>query len=208
MLTRYTTDKNGKLVKQADVYQASEHNINKDNIDRDAIAVIEKLNRRGFQAYIVGGAVRDLMSGRKPKDFDITTDARPEEVRRIFRNSRVIGKRFKLVHIYFGSTIFEVATFRSLKSADDNNDYGVIEEDVQRRDFTINALYYAPSENIVIDYIGGVKDLRNRKLNSIISLDTTFREDPVRMLRAIKYSNISKLKIPFKLSKNKHRVLS
>lgn len=199
MLIRYTTDKKGRPVKQAEVFQAKEHNINRSYIDRDAIAVIEKLNRRGFQAYIVGGAVRDLMTQREPKDFDITTDALPEDVRRIFRNSRIIGRRFKLVHVYFGSKIFEVATFRSLLSTNNNNDYGSIEEDVLRRDFSINALYYAPTENQVIDYIGGVKDLRNNKLRSIIDLNTTFIEDPVRIIRAIKYSNISKLKIPLKL---------
>ncbi|QEN03952.1 polynucleotide adenylyltransferase PcnB [Thiospirochaeta perfilievii] len=199
MLIRYTTDKKGRPQKQAEVYQAKEHNINRSYIDKDAITVIEKLNRRGFQAYIVGGAVRDLMSKREPKDFDIVTDALPEDVKKIFRNSRIIGRRFKLVHIYFGAKIFEVATFRSLESTNNHNDYGGIEEDVLRRDFSINALYYSPSENQVIDYIGGVKDLRNKRLRSIIDLDTTFHEDPVRIIRGIKYSNISKLKIPFKL---------
>ncbi|MGL1893286.1 MAG: polynucleotide adenylyltransferase PcnB [Spirochaetaceae bacterium] len=199
MLIRYTTDKKGRPVKQAEVYQPLEHNINKAFVDRDAISIIEKLTRRGYQAYIVGGAVRDLMVGREPKDFDIATDALPEEVRRTFKNSRIIGKRFKLVHIYFGPKIFEIATFRSLESSNNNNDYGNIEEDVLRRDFTINALYYSPSDNLVIDYLGGVKDLRNSKLKSIIDLDTTFKEDPVRMIRAIKYSNISRLKIPLKL---------
>lgn len=201
MLTRYTTDKKGRPRKQAEVLQSKEHKINRTLIDRDAISIIEKLNRRGFQAYIVGGAVRDLMKGREPKDFDIATEALPEEVRRVFRNSRIIGRRFKLVHIYFGSKIFEVATFRSLKSTNNNNDYGTIEEDVLRRDFSINALYYTPVDDQVIDYIGGVKDLRNSKLRSIIDLKTTFSEDPVRMIRAIKYSNISKLKIPYKLKR-------
>lgn len=201
MLIRYTTDKKGRPQKQAEVLQAKEHKIDKNLIDRDAVAIIDKLNKRGYQAYIVGGAVRDLMVGREPKDFDIATDALPEEVRRIFRNSRIIGRRFKLVHIYFGSNIFEIATFRSLQSTNNNNDYGTIEEDVQRRDFSINALYYTPIEDQVIDYIGGVKDLRNRKLRSIIDLKTTFTEDPVRILRAIKYSNLSKLKIPYTLKR-------
>lgn len=201
MLIRYTTDKKGRPVKQAEVFQAKEHKINRSHIDRDAISIIEKLNRRGYSAYIVGGAVRDLMVGRQPKDFDIVTDALPEDVRKIFRNSRIIGRRFKLVHIYFGPKIFEIATFRSLKSTNNNNDYGSIEEDVLRRDFSVNALYYNPLENQVIDYIGGVKDLRNKKLRSIIDLETTFKEDPVRMIRAIKYSNISKLKIQYRLKR-------
>lgn len=199
MLIRYTTDKKGRPVKQAEVYQPKEHKINNSHIDRDAISVIEKLNRRGFQAYIVGGAVRDLIGNREPKDFDITTDAHPEEVHRLFRNSRIIGRRFKLVHVYFGPKIFEVATYRSLQSTNNNNDYGSIEEDVLRRDFTINALYYSPLDNNVIDYLGGFKDLKNKKLISIIDLKTTFIEDPVRIIRAIKYSNTSKLRIPFKL---------
>lgn len=205
MLIRYTTDKKGRPQKQAEVLQYKEHKINKSLIDNDAIAIIEKLNRRGYQAYIVGGAVRDLMGGREPKDFDIATDALPEEVRKIFRNSRIIGRRFKLVHIYFGSNIFEIATFRSLQSTNNNNDYGVIEEDVQRRDFSINALYYTPIEEQVIDYIGGVKDLRSRKLRSIIDIKTTFHEDPVRIIRGIKYSNISKLKIPHTLKRQMKR---
>lgn len=199
MLVRYTTDKKGRLKKQAEVYQENEHKINRALVDRDAISVIEKLNRRGYQAFIVGGAVRDLMTQREPKDFDIVTDAYPEEVRKLFRNSRIIGRRFKLVHIYFGPKIFEVATFRSLESTNNKNEYGSIEEDVLRRDFSINALYYNPTENKVIDYLGGVKDLRSRKLRSIIDLKTTFTEDPVRMIRAIKYSNISRLKMPLKL---------
>ncbi|MBN2619127.1 MAG: polynucleotide adenylyltransferase PcnB [Spirochaetales bacterium] len=200
MLIRYTTDKKGKPKKQAEVYQAKEHKIVKSYIDRDAVSIIDKLHRRGYQAYIVGGAVRDLMEGREPKDFDIATNALPEEVRKIFRNSRIIGRRFKLVHVYFGAKIFEVATFRSLESTNNYNDYGSIEEDVLRRDFSVNALYYDPIENNVIDYIGGVKDLRNHKLRSIIDLKTTFKEDPVRMIRAIKYSNLSKLKIPYTLT--------
>lgn len=199
MLIRYTTDKKGRPRKQAEVLQPKEHNITKSLIDRDAVTIVEKLHRRGYNAYIVGGAVRDLMVGREPKDFDIATDALPEDVRKIFRNSRIIGRRFKLVHIYYGSKIFEVATFRSLQSTNNHNDYGTIEEDVLRRDFSINALYYSPVDNHVIDYIGGVKDLRNKRLRSIIDIKTTFTEDPVRMIRAIKYAQLSKLKIEFRL---------
>ncbi len=189
----------GRPVKQAEVLQPTEHNINLNLVSRDAIGIIDRLQRRGYQGYIVGGAVRDLLTGRKPKDFDIVTNAKPEEVRKIFRNSRIIGKRFKLVHIFYQDTIYEVATFRSLNSFNDSNDYGTIEEDVQRRDFTINALYYDPVENIVIDYINGVKDLKNRKLKSLIDLKITFKEDPVRIIRGIKYSKISNLKIPFNI---------
>lgn len=188
MLIRYGTDENGKLVKKAIVYTQSEHAISNKNIDPDALQIINRLRDAGFTAYIVGGAVRDLIVGNKPKDFDIVTDATPSKIKKIFRNSRIIGRRFRLVHVVFGSKIFEVSTFRSISEGSVGNEFGTIEEDVQRRDFTINALYYDPIQEQIIDYVGGMKDINKHILRPVISLDKIFVEDPVRMLRAIKYS--------------------
>ncbi len=188
MLIRYGTDKNGKLVKKAVVYTQSEHLISLNKIDPDALQIINRLKAAGYTAYIVGGAVRDLIVGNTPKDFDIVTDATPSKIKKIFRNSRIIGRRFRLVHVVFGSKVFEVSTFRSNADGSVGNDFGTIEEDVQRRDFTINALYYDPLQEQIIDYVGGMKDIRKHVLRPVISIDRIFVEDPVRMLRAIKYS--------------------
>lgn len=188
MLRRYTTKENGKRVELARVYTKDEHQINRGHIDSDALYIINKLKNRGYDTYIVGGAVRDLMIGKDPKDFDIATDARPGAIRKLFRNSRVIGKRFRLVHVFFNSKIIEVSTFRAHGDDQGANAYGVIEEDVKRRDFSLNALYYDPRKQIVVDYIGGVADIHHKKVNAVIPVKTIFKEDPVRMIRAIKYS--------------------
>ncbi|MCR5188611.1 MAG: polynucleotide adenylyltransferase PcnB [Treponema sp.] len=188
MLYRYGTDGKGKLVKKAVVYTQTEHLISNKNIDPDALQIINRLRDAGYTAYIVGGAVRDLIVGNKPKDFDIVTDATPSKIKKIFRNSRIIGRRFRLVHVVFGKKIFEVSTFRSNAEGSVGNDFGTIEEDVQRRDFTLNALYYDPLQEQVIDYVGGMKDIKKHVLRPVIDLDRIFVEDPVRMLRAIKYS--------------------
>lgn len=188
MLIRYGTDENGKLIKKAVVYTKTEHQISNKNIDPDALQIINRLRDAGFTAYVVGGAVRDLIVGNKPKDFDIVTDATPSKIKRIFRNSRIIGRRFRLVHVVFGPKIFEVSTFRSISEGSVGNEFGTIEEDVQRRDFTINALYYDPIQEQIIDYVGGMKDIQKHVLRPVISIDKIFVEDPVRMLRAIKYS--------------------
>lgn len=189
MLYRYGKDEKGRPVKKAVVYTKEEHLIPAYKIDPDAYKIVSRLKDNGFTAYIVGGAVRDLLVGRTPKDFDIVTDATPSKIKRIFRNSRIIGRRFRLVHVIFGLKIFEVSTFRSNAEGSIGNDFGTIDEDVMRRDFTINALYYDPIAEQVIDYVGGVRDIKKSVLKPVIPLETIFVEDPVRMLRAIKYSS-------------------
>lgn len=189
MLYRYGKDEKGRPVKKAVVYTKEEHLIPAYKIDPDAYKIVSRLKDNGFTAYIVGGAVRDLLVGRTPKDFDIVTDATPSKIKRIFRNSRIIGRRFRLVHVIFGLKIFEVSTFRSNAEGSIGNDFGTIDEDVMRRDFTINALYYDPISEQVIDYVGGVRDIKKSVLKPVIPLETIFVEDPVRMLRAIKYSS-------------------
>ena len=199
MLYRYGTDGNGKLVKKAVVYTQTEHLISNKNIDPDALQIINRLRDAGFTAYIVGGAVRDLIVGNKPKDFDIVTDATPSKIKKIFRNSRIIGRRFRLVHVVFGKKIFEVSTFRSNAEGSVGNDFGTIEEDVLRRDFTLNALYYDPVQEQVIDYVGGMRDIKKHVLRPVIEMDRIFVEDPVRMLRAIKYSATTHAKMSISL---------
>jgi poly(A) polymerase len=199
VLIRYGTDKNGKPVKKAVVYTKSEHGIPKERIDLDALKIIERLRDAGFSAYIVGGAVRDLLVGNVPKDFDIVTDATPSRIKKLFRNSRIIGRRFRLVHVLAGPKIFEVSTFRSTVDGSVGNEFGSMDEDVHRRDFTLNALYYDPENEQVIDYVGGVRDIKKHVLRPVISTDRIFVEDPVRMLRAVKYSATTGAKMPFQL---------
>ena len=196
---RYGKDEKGRPVKKAVVYTKEEHKIPLDKIDSDAIGVIRRLKDSGFSAYIVGGAVRDLILGNNPKDFDITTDATPSKIKRIFRNSRIIGRRFRLVHVFFGPKIFEVSTFRSTAEGSIGNDFGSMDEDVMRRDFTLNALYYDPLQEQVIDYVGGVRDISKGVLRPVIPLDRIFVEDQVRMLRAVKYSATTGCKMSWTL---------
>lgn len=189
MLFRYTSNKKGHPVKTALIYTETEHCINKADIDPDALRVLRQLKSCGFEAYIVGGAVRDLLLKKEPKDFDLVTDATPARIKKMFRNSCIIGKRFRIVHIFFGRKIFEVTTFRSFAEGKTiGNTFGTIEEDVHRRDFTLNALYYDPAKNHIIDYVGGVKDIRAEKIVPVIPMRQIFSEDPVRMLRAVKYA--------------------
>ena len=196
MLIRYSSNKDGKPVKKAVIYTSNEHCIKNEDIDSDALRVITQLKSFGYSAYLVGGAVRDLLLGKTPKDFDIVTDATPSKIKKIFRNSRIIGRRFRLVHVFFGSKIFEVSTFRSISTGTVGNNFGTMDEDVQRRDFTLNALYYDPIKMQIIDYVGGIRDIKKQVINPVIPLDTIFIEDPVRMLRAVKYAASTGFKLP------------
>lgn len=188
MRIRYSTTEDGTAVQQAYIYTRDDHGIDRKQVDVEALKVLRRLRSGGHNAYIVGGAVRDLVLGKTPKDFDIATDAAPGRIRKLFRNSRIIGKRFRLVHILFRDQIIEVSTFRSEESGGFNNIYGAIEEDVKRRDFTINALYFEPDEGIILDYVGGFEDIRGGKLKPVIPIERIFSEDAVRMIRAIKYA--------------------
>ncbi|MDR3284164.1 MAG: polynucleotide adenylyltransferase PcnB [Treponema sp.] len=199
MLYRYATNAKGKPVKKAVIYTRTEHSINPDKVDPDAKRIITMLRQYEHTAYIVGGAVRDLLVGKTPKDFDIVTDATPMRIKRIFRNARIIGKRFRLVHVIYGPKIFEVCTFRSLEDGTVGNSFGTIDDDAKRRDFTLNALYYDPINEQILDYVGGVKDIADQKINPVIPLRAIFTEDPVRMIRAIKYAAMTGFSLPFLL---------
>jgi len=197
VLYRYGKDSKGNPVKKAVIYTKQEHNIPLEKIDSDAYDVVRHLKECGYDTYIVGGAVRDLIVGKTPKDFDIVTSATPSKIKKLFRNSRIIGRRFRLVHVFFGDKIFEVSTFRSICDGSVGNVFGTQDEDVQRRDFTINALYYDPIKEHVIDYVGGFNDIKKKKLRAVIPMDRIFIEDPVRMLRAVKYSTSVGCKMPW-----------
>lgn len=174
--------------------------IARDAIDPDAEKVVRRLRRYHHKAYLVGGCVRDLLLGRKPKDFDVATSATPNEIKDLFRNCRIIGRRFRLAHVFFGAKIIETSTFRSDpregKSPDEveellirrDNVFGTAEEDARRRDFTINGLFYDIEASEVIDYVGGLADLDARLVRTIGDPEIRFREDPVRILRAIKFA--------------------
>lgn len=201
MLVRYGADDKGRPVEKAKIYTKNEHKIPLNQIDDDAVKVISRLKENGFSAFIVGGAVRDLIVGKKPKDFDIVTDATPSRIKKIFRNSRIIGRRFRLVHVFFGQKIFEVSTFRSICDGSVGNAFGTMDEDVMRRDFSLNSLYYDPFKEQVIDYTNGFNDIKKGILKPVISLESIFVEDPVRMLRAVKYSVTTKCKMNRRLKK-------
>jgi len=202
---RYYRNASGGLQAKARVFDHTEHSIDPANVDKEVVAIVRRLASHGYSAYLVGGAVRDLLLGKRPKDFDIVTDALPNRIRKIFSNSRIIGKRFKLVHVYANRKIYEVATFRSLSIGTVGNEYGTIDEDVARRDFTVNALYYDPLALEVLDFLGGMEDLRAGRLKAIIPLDRIFREDPVRMVRGVKYAAVNHFSISISLRFAIHR---
>ncbi len=183
------------------IYTRSEHPISRKFIADSALKVLYRLNKAGYRALLVGGSVRDLLLGHQPKDFDVATDALPEQVRELFRNCRLIGRRFRLAHVQFGSEIIEVATFRAAHDGDTDgaamtddgrilrdNVYGTLDDDVWRRDFTVNALYYDIANFSIVDYVGGVEDLKANRLRLLGDPEKRFREDPVRMLRAVRFA--------------------
>lgn len=189
-----------------EILTSRQHSLHRDDLSRHAVSVVERLQQAGYQAYVVGGCVRDLLLELEPKDYDVATSATPEQVRAEFRNARVIGRRFKLVHVHFGREIIEVATFRANHPEEDedeashlaarnesgrilrDNVYGTLEDDAQRRDFTINALYYDPTTERILDHTHGVHDIRNRLIRLIGDPEQRYQEDPVRMLRAVRFA--------------------
>lgn len=183
------------------ILSRQEHCISRKNIDRTALKVLYGLSDAGYKAYLVGGGVRDLLLGREPKDFDVGTDATPAEVKRVFRrNCFLVGHRFRLAHVNFGGTIVETSTFRARPAPRpgqpedemmqlDDNTFGTPEEDANRRDFTVNGLFYDISNFSVIDYVGGLEDLKKKLIRSIGDPFVRFQEDPVRMMRAVKFAS-------------------
>ena len=213
---------NKKTVSKAVVISRDQHNVSRRNISDAALRVLRGLNAAGYDSYLVGGGVRDLLLGQQPKDFDIATDATPEQIKKVFRNSRIIGRRFKIVHVRFGREIFEVTTFRGphnnlnvvgdkgqqnikgLESAQSNkglilrdNVYGKIDEDAERRDFTVNSLYYTLENFVILDFTGGIQDIQEKTIRIIGDPTERYTEDPVRMLRALRFS----AKLNFKIER-------
>lgn len=194
----------------ATVVPRSEHPISRDDISDNALKVLYRLHNAGFKAYLVGGCVRDLLLGKHPKDFDVTTDATPEQIKGLFRNCRIIGRRFRLAHVVYGREIIEVATFRGHHQEEPVNEdvpakavisqqsdhgqllrdnvFGSIEEDAERRDFTINAMYYNIADFSISDFAGGMSAIKAKEITLIGDPETRYREDPVRMLRAVRFA--------------------
>lgn len=184
---------------KAVIRERKDHNISRKNIAPEALRVLYRLHDAGNAAYLVGGGVRDLLLGRKPKDFDVGTDARPEEVKRLFRRCFLVGRRFRLAHVVWGNKTIETVTFRKAPNPDEvddesglyqtnDNTFGTPEDDAYRRDFTINGLFYDIATFRVIDYVGGLKDLERKVVRSIGNPNIRFQEDPVRMMRAVRFA--------------------
>ncbi len=184
-----------------EIFSAEKFRFKVDALSKNALSIISRLQSKKFKAYIVGGGIRDLIEGLDPKDFDIVTDCEPREIRKLFRNSRIIGRRFKLVHITFPNEIIEVTTFRSGQDPQSDsieindkgriirdNKWGTQEEDVVRRDLTINSIYYDPLSDKIVDYTGGVKDLESKRIRFVGDVEKRIIEDPVRILRVIRFA--------------------
>ena len=184
-----------------EIFSANKFNFETDSLSKNALSVISRLHKKKFKAYIVGGGIRDLIEGIIPKDFDIVTDCEPKQIRKLFKNSRIIGRRFKLVHITFPNEVIEVTTFRSGEDPQSDsiqindkgriirdNKWGTQEEDALRRDLTINSIYYDPFSEEIVDYTGGIKDLENKKIKLIGDAEKRIVEDPVRILRVIRFA--------------------
>lgn len=194
---------------QAALIAPSRHGLSEKSISPGARTVVSTLQQSGYQAELVGGCVRDLLLGQRPKDFDVVTDALPDEVRRVFRRARLIGRRFRLAHVRVGREVIEVSTYRAKPDSEENDDsvlnehgrilrdnvFGTREEDVLRRDLTVNALYYDPGSNTIFDYVGGFDDIHERRLRFIGNPQERLNEDPVRMLRAVRFK--TKLNLAF-----------
>ena len=197
------------------VYKRPEHCISRQNIDPDALKVLYRLDHLGYTAYLVGGGVRDLLLGRKPKDFDVGTSAKPNEVKRAFKNCFLIGRRFRLAHVRFGEKVIETATFRqnsqtigeiiehAAEGPMEDNTFGTPQTDAYRRDFTVNGLFYNIKDFSVIDWVGGMKDLEKKVIRAIGDPEIRFQEDPVRMMRAVKFSS----RLGFKIEKKTQQAM-
>ncbi len=178
------------------IYTRDQHPISRRNISKNALNVLYGLHKAGYRALLVGGCLRDLLHGETPKDFDVVTDATPEQVKQVFRNCRLIGRRFRLAHVHFGRDIIEVATFRADEKGQtdtegrvlDHNTFGTMTSDVYRRDFTLNALYYDIADFSLIDYVGAMNDIQDGVIRMIGDPDERYAEDPVRMLRAVRFA--------------------
>ena len=206
-----------KLAKKSEpvICERARHCISRKNIDPDALKVLYRLSKLGYTAYLVGGGVRDLLLGRNPKDFDVGTSATPNEVKKAFRNCFLIGRRFRLAHVRFGEKVIETATFRqnsqtvgeiiehAAEGPFEDNTFGTPETDANRRDFTVNGLFYDIKTFAVIDWVGGLKDLEKKIIRSIGDPMIRFREDPVRMMRAIKFA----ARLGFKIEKGTERAI-